>query len=241
MSLRLPYVDVVLTDIEGTTTPISFVKDRLFPFARERLAFFLATHVQEPDVMRVLEDAAALSGHPSADLDALTSAFTAWMDEDAKVRPLKDVQGLIWQDGYRTGALTGDIYDDAADGLRAWAGQGIRLAVYSSGSVLAQKLLFGHTRFGDLTPLFAGFFDTAVGPKRSADSYRRIAAALGVEEGAMLFLSDVVEELDAAAAAGMTTVQVVRPQDGTVAGTRHPVASSFLDITIGASAVEKSA
>lgn len=233
MTLRFPTAAAVLTDIEGTTTPIAFVKDVLFPYARARLPSFLTAHAGDSRVADILAAAASAAGRKDADPAALTDVFLRWMDEDAKIAPLKDLQGLIWREGYAAGEVRGEVHEDAADALRAWSARGLRLAVYSSGSVLAQKLLFAHTPAGDLAPLFAGFFDTAVGAKREPDSYRRIAAALEAPERDILFLSDVAAELDAAAAAGLATAQIVRPGDGTVAGARHPVAASFREIAVG--------
>ena len=234
-----PKALAVVTDIEGTTTPISFVKDTLFPYARRRLAPFIAAQAGEAEVAGVLGAAAAMSGVKASDLDALSAVFMGWMDQDAKVQPLKDLQGLIWRDGYRRGDLRGAVFPDAVDGLRAWSARGLTLAVYSSGSVLAQKLLFSTTRAGDLALLFRAFFDTATGAKREPASYRKIAAALDTPEDAILFLSDVVEELDAAAAAGTAAVQVVRPGEGTQAGDRHPVVGSFAELAVGEGAHRK--
>jgi enolase-phosphatase E1 len=212
----------VLTDIEGTTTAIAFVKDRLFPFAQAALDGFLDAHGEDPAVAAILADirAAAPGEEPRA-------ALRRWMAEDAKVTPLKALQGLIWEAGYADGRLRGHLWPDVAPCLRAWAGAGVRLAVYSSGSVAAQRLLFGYSEAGDLVPLFAGFFDTQVGGKRDAASYAAIAAALGTPPGDILFLSDVAEELDAAAASGLATCQLVRAADGTAPSGRHAEAPDF--------------
>ncbi|MDN3567236.1 acireductone synthase [Paeniroseomonas aquatica] len=212
----------VLTDIEGTTTAIAFVKDRLFPFAAGALDGFLARHGTEPAVAAILaEVGAAAPGQPPA------ATLRRWMAEDSKATPLKALQGLIWRQGYEDGRLKGQLWPDVPACLRAWAAGGLRLAVYSSGSVGAQKLLFGHSEAGDLTPLFEGFFDTAVGGKREAASYAAIAAALALPPADILFLSDVAEELDAAAAAGLGCCQLVRAADGTLACGRHPAEPDF--------------
>lgn len=212
----------VLTDIEGTTSAIAFVKETLFPFAAAELDAFLDARGDDPAVAAILAEVreAAPGEEPRA-------ALHRWMAEDAKVTPLKTLQGLIWRAGYLDGRLKGHLWPDVAACLRAWASGGVRLAVYSSGSVAAQKLLFGHSAAGDLVPLFAGFFDTRVGGKREAASYAAIAAALGLPPGDILFLSDVAEELDAAAAAGMRTCQLVRAGDGTQASGRHAGAADF--------------
>ncbi len=212
----------VLTDIEGTTTPIAFVRDELFPYARARLPSFLAQHGEEPEVAALLADATHLAGsRPVQD------ALLAWMDEDAKVTSLKALQGLIWDEGYRQGELLGRLYHDVPSVLRHWRARGIRLYVYSSGSEAAQRLIFGHSDAGDLAGLFTAFFDTRAGAKREAASYRTIARAIGLPPGEILFLSDVEQELDAAAEAGLLTTQLARAQDGTVASLQHPVAADF--------------
>ncbi len=215
-------IAAVLTDIEGTTTRIAFVKDVLFPYARNRMAAFLAAHGDAPEVAAELAEVRRIAPGQS-ELDALLH----WIDTDAKITPLKTLQGLIWNEGYADGSLQGDVYGDVAPCLRAWSNAGLRLAVFSSGSVAAQKLIFGHSVAGDLTGLFSGFFDTRVGGKREPDSYGRLAIAMGLPTAEVLFLSDVEAELDAAAAAGMRTCQLVRPEDGTVASDRHAAVPDF--------------
>lgn len=212
----------VLTDIEGTTSAIAFVKETLFPFAEAELDAFLAARAGDPEVAAILAEArvAAPGEEPRATL-------RRWMEEDAKVTPLKSLQGLIWRAGYLDGRLKGHLWPDVAPCLRAWAKAGLRLAVYSSGSVEAQRLLFGHSVAGDLTPLFAGFFDTRVGGKREAASYAAIATGLRLPPAEILFLSDVAEELDAAAGAGLRTCQLVRAEDGTRPSGRHAEAADF--------------
>jgi enolase-phosphatase E1 len=215
-------VRLVVTDIEGTTSPIAFVKEELFPYAEAELSAFLAARAHEPEVAAILADVAARApGEPPE------AVLRRWMAADEKITPLKTLQGLIWEEGFRRGRLRGRLWPDVAPHLRAWAAAGVRLAVFSSGSVAAQKLLFGFSEAGDLTPLFAGFFDTTTGPKREAASYRAILAALAVPPEEALFLSDVEAELDAAATAGLRTCQLVRPADGTPPGSRHPVAADF--------------
>ena len=206
-------IRAVVTDIEGTTSSLSFVKDVLFPYARERLAAFIAEHGDEPEVAPLLEDARAEMGRPDATADEVAKRMIQWIDEDRKITPLKALQGIIWEAGYRDGDFTGHMYRDAAERLRRWHAEGIRLYIYSSGSVYAQKLLYGHSDFGDLTPLFSGYFDTRIGGKRESDSYRAIVEEVGLPAGEILFLSDIVEELDAAEAAGMKTYWLVRDGD----------------------------
>lgn len=203
-------ISAVITDIEGTTTPIAFVHRVLFPYAREKLPGFLARHPRLNEV-------------PTPPLGTLY----AQMDRDEKDPVLKTIQGMIWEEGYRDGTLQAEIYDDVPPALRRWAGAGLRLYVYSSGSAAAQKLLFGHTPAGDLTGVFTGYFDTNIGPKREAASYAGIAAGIGLPGGEILFLSDVAAELDAAAASGLKTCQIVREEDGTRPAAQHENAADF--------------
>ena len=195
----------VLTDIEGTTSSIAFVADVLFPYARARLAAYVAAHSDETSAI-LAEVAASEPGDPLATL-------LRWIDEDRKATPLKALQGMIWADGYASGAFTGHVYRDAVAALRRWHAAGTKLYVFSSGSVAAQKLLFGHSDAGDLTPLFSGYFDTTTGPKREAASYAAIAEAIGGTPGDVLFLSDTPEEVAAARAAGMAVRLIDRTGD----------------------------
>ena len=212
----------ILTDIEGTTSAIAFVKETLFPFAEAELDAFRDAHEEDPEVAAVMAEVREIAREQDP-----RSTLRIWMAEDAKVTPLKTLQGLIWKAGYRDGQLKGHVWPDVPPCLRAWSKAGLRLAVYSSGSVAAQKLLFGHSEAGDLTPLFTGFFDTQVGGKRDATSYATIAAGLYLPPSDILFLSDVVEELDAAKTAGLATCQLVRVADGTQPGEGHPRAADF--------------
>ena len=218
-------ISAVVTDIEGTTTPIAFVHDELFPYARARLPAFLQSHADDAEVAACVAEAKGLaSGRPILD------ALLGWMDEDAKIPPLKALQGLIWADGYARGELVGRLYADVPPALCDWHARGLLLAVYSSGSEAAQRLIFGHSDAGDVARCFSFFFDTRVGAKHDPDSYRRISVRIAVAAEETLFLSDVEAELDAAAAAGMQTTQLVRPQDGTVRASRHPAEADFTAI-----------
>jgi enolase-phosphatase E1 len=152
------------------------------------------------------------------------------MEQDRKSTGLKTLQGLIWEDGYRTGELQGDVYPDVPEALRTWKEKGIRVRIFSSGSVLAQKLLFGHTAYGDLLSYFEGYHDTTTGPKREARAYTAIAAAFGLPPREILFLSDVVEELDAAREAGMPTGLLLRPGNKPVVPGSHPTYRSFAEL-----------
>jgi enolase-phosphatase E1 len=202
----------ILTDIEGTTSSISFVKDVLFPYARRALPGFVAARGGEPEVRKWLDQVAAENGGVCQD-DMIVETLQGWIDQDRKHTALKALQGMVWRDGYGQADFTAHMYPDAVVALRQWHAAGHSINVYSSGSVPAQRLFFGHSDAGDLTGLVSNWFDTEVGGKREADSYRRIGQALGVPAAQVLFLSDVVEELDAARDAGMGTVLVDRRQD----------------------------
>ncbi|HST27236.1 MAG TPA: acireductone synthase [Rudaea sp.] len=220
-------IRTILTDIEGTTSSISFVKDVLFPFARQRLPAFVETHADKPEVQHWLHEAAKEAGIIYADREEIVELLQRWIDEDRKATPLKALQGLIWEEGYRGGDFRAHVYPDVAPKLREWKQRGLDLYVYSSGSVAAQKLFFAHSEAGDLTPLFSGYFDTEAGPKREAESYRRVAAAIGGPAGEILFLSDIAEELDAARATGMRTTQLARPPMTCPARSTHPCVHDF--------------
>lgn len=219
-------VQAIVTDIEGTTSSLSFVKEVLFPYAARHLPGFVRAQGQRPEVRQLLDEARALAGG-ALDDEQLVAMLLRWIQEDRKLGPLKALQGLIWEEGYRQGDFQGHVYEDAVRGLREWHARGIRLYVYSSGSVRAQQLLFGHTRFGDLTPLFRGYFDTGMGGKKETASYAAIVRELGLPAAEVLFLSDVREELDAAAAAGLRTACLVRGEGPEVAPGPHPVAHRF--------------
>jgi enolase-phosphatase E1 len=216
----------VLLDIEGTTTPIAFVYEVLFPYARTNLEPFLRDHLDEAPVRATIqrlriewESDEAAGRHPPEWRDAAAgpdpasiSAYVRWlMDRDRKSPGLKELQGRIWEAGYRSGALHGDVFDDVPAAFAAWRAAGIDIAIYSSGSVLAQRLLFETTRFGDLTKSIAAFFDTAVGPKASAESYKRIVDALGRRPPEVLFISDIGAELAASREVGCQTALSIRP------------------------------
>jgi enolase-phosphatase E1 len=200
----------VLLDIEGTTTPIDFVTQVLFPFARERMTAFLAAHWDDPGVRGDVAQLRAEAGGVPDDTASVARHALELMDQDRKSTGLKALQGRIWEDGYRQGVLQGVVYEDVPRAFARWKRRGVEIAIFSSGSVLAQKLIFGHSTAGDLGRDIAGYFDTTTGPKREAESYRRIASALGVPPSDVVFYSDVAAELDAAREAGMQTALSVR-------------------------------
>jgi len=224
-------IKAIVTDIEGTTTALSFVHDVLFPYAREHIGAYVRAHAEEPAVAEQLrameqESGRALTPEQGGEL------LQAWIDEDRKITPLKTLQGMLWERGYRNGDFTGHIYEDAVRNLRNWHDKGIALYVYSSGSVQAQKLLFAFSDYGDLTPLFTGYFDTHIGHKRETSSYEVIASEVGVRAGDILFLSDVPEELDAARAAGMQTRWLVRDETALDPAAAHPQVRDFDAISL---------
>jgi enolase-phosphatase E1 len=240
-------VSGVVLDIEGTTTPLSFVHDVLFPYARAHLREFLDAHLDRPsleEATRLLraewgEDACA--GHePPALRDGTLGArreslarYAEWlMDRDRKSPGLKLLQGLIWQEGYEAGTLHGEVFPDVPPAFDRWHAKGLAIAIYSSGSVLAQQLIFRTTRFGDLTAHIASYFDTAVGAKREAESYRRIATAMGAQPGTLLFVSDVVAELNAARASNLRTLLCIRPGNPPEMPGEHASIRSFDELEV---------
>jgi enolase-phosphatase E1 len=237
-------VRAILLDIEGTTTPINFVFETLFPFARRRLKQFLLEHCDEPSIR---EDLEALRAQHRTDLEGQldpppwsdstqdlglesATAYALWlMDRDSKCSPLKSLQGKIWQEGYKKGELRGEVYPDVPRAFDRWSRQGKMICIFSSGSVLAQKLLFGSTAAGDLTGFLRAYFDTTVGPKNARGSYSQIAKTLALDAATILFVSDVVKELDAAREAGMQTILCTRAESTQGAASAHRVIHSFDD------------
>ncbi|MCU5785674.1 MAG: acireductone synthase [Alcanivorax sp.] len=218
-------VNAILTDIEGTTSSIAFVKDVLFPYADRQMEAFLERHWDDPTVAAAVGEAADQAGEALDTPARAARVLRRWIAEDRKITPLKTLQGLIWRAGYEQGDYRAHLYPDSAPRLRQWHHAGLPLYVYSSGSIAAQKLFFGYSEAGDLTPLFSGFFDTTSGGKKEADSYRVIQKAIGQPAETILFLSDVEAELDAARAAGLRTVLLDR--DGVIDASAHPKVSSF--------------
>lgn len=228
-------VDAVVLDIEGTTSATGFVVDVLYPYSRARFGTLLAERGDDPDVARAVAQVRELTGDPRADAAAVEKTLGAWLDEDRKATPLKTLQGIIWSEGFARGDLVSHFYDDVVPRLRAWHAAGVRLYVYSSGSVAAQRAWFTSSPEGDLTSLVSGLYDTEnAGPKQEPESYRRIAVSTGVAPGRLLFLSDRPGELDAARAAGWRAVGVRRPgepyyEQGVG---DHPQAATFDEITL---------
>lgn len=239
-------MDVVLLDVEGTTTPIEFVHRTLFAFARDRALAFLAAHASDPEVDTVLsglreehgsDDAHGHSPPPWCDDQAharleSAAAYIRWLiDRDRKSRWLKELQGRIWEGGFLGGTLRGEVYSDVPVALERWTAAGARVGIFSSGSVLAQRLLFAHSTAGDLTPFLRWHFDTAVGPKTEPASYARIAGDVAASPARLLFVSDVTKELDAARAASLQTLLCVRPPaEPPVNAGRYTIVRTFFEI-----------
>lgn len=203
-------IKTILTDIEGTTSSISFVHDVLFPYAYNKMGDFIRKNWHNPLVQKAVSQVAELEKLSDYNPEIITSILQGWIKQDRKITPLKDLQGMIWEEGYKNGEFQSHVYQDAYEKLTQWHQQNIPIYVYSSGSVQAQKLFFSHTIFGDLLYLFSGFFDTNIGSKKEAQSYQKIAQSLHLPPQEIIFLSDVLAELDSASAAGMQTVWVIR-------------------------------
>ncbi len=228
-------IKVILLDIEGTTTPIDFVYQILFPYAQHHLQSYLATHWDEAQA-----DLAQLQTEHAADvqqglqppvldssqLDSVVAYLHWLMAQDRKSTPLKSLQGKVWEAGYQSGELKSQVFADVSPALAHWQQQGKRIAIFSSGSVLAQKLLFTYTEHGDLSSFISDWFDTNIGAKREAESYHRIAAALRCEPREVAFISDVTAELAAAQAAEMQTFLALRPGNPP-----QPNADAFANVT----------
>jgi len=220
----------ILTDIEGTTTSVSFVYEVLFPYFRENIHKTIELKelksVQEvfsQTIQWVRDTENRTISTPSEIIEVLNQ----WSQEDKKITPLKTLQGILWEEAYTSGTIQGHVYDDVAPALKRWKEKGIQLGVFSSGSIVAQKLIFGYSVAGDLTPYFSAYFDTSTGGKREAATYQLIAEKLGILASEILFLSDITEELQAAASAGLQTIQLVR--DETIANW-NATAPSFASI-----------
>lgn len=211
--MKVENIDFVLTDIEGTTTSISFVYEVLFPYFRENISQLksmmhldeVAEAFQQTSEIIQQEDERSVT-----DTDELIATLLQWSLEDRKIKPLKTVQGFLWKTGYESGEILGHVFPDVPLALKEWKNEGVQMGVFSSGSVAAQKLIFGYSDHGDLTPYFSAYFDINTGGKRDAQTYQIIADKIGVSNNRILFLSDIVEELVAADEAGFQTIQLVR-------------------------------
>ncbi|TDG48879.1 hypothetical protein AWZ03_004782 [Drosophila navojoa] len=232
---------VVLVDIEGTTTSISFVHDVLFPYAKANAEQYLSETWETDDTKKIVEElqqlphyteyASTLETRPEINAAHIADFSRYLIEKDLKVTPLKTLQGHIWAKGYASGELKGHVYEDVAVAFQTWSDAGLRIAVYSSGSVAAQKLIFQHSIAGDLLPLLSAHFDTHVGHKQQTESYTRIAESLEVEPQHVLFLTDVPAEASAARDAGMQTVLLARPGNAPLTAehtSAFPVVTNFV-------------
>ena len=226
----------IVTDIEGTTSSVGFVKDVLFPYAARNLPGFIRANAESRDVMRQLRSIAAYTGIAPGDIDGLILQCLEWIRDDKKITELKALQGMVWEKGYQQGEYQAHIYPEVPAKLREWFDLGINLYVYSSGSEKAQRLFFRYSDAGDLRLLFAGYFDTTFGPKQDKASYKNIAQAIALAPKDILFLSDTEAELDAAREAGFRTTWLVRPKDSPLdpykLKSSHPIARDFNEVAI---------
>jgi enolase-phosphatase E1 len=232
-------IKAILLDIEGTTTPIDFVHKTLFPYAKSRVGEFVENHFAElsNEIDQLKEeksqdDTSENSLEPS-DPTSISTYLEHLIDADRKSTPLKSIQGMIWKEGYESGELRSIVFEDVRPALERWTSKGIKIAIFSSGSVLAQQLLFRYTDHGDLTPFISNYFDTYIGPKREVKSYQNIAGELNSDPNNILFLSDIVEELDTARSAGLETALVVREGNAVASEPyEHKIISTFADVSI---------
>ena len=222
-------IKAILTDIEGTITRISFVKEVLFPYAAKQLATFIRLNENKTQIAEQIAAVKDIINEPDADIESVISVLLKWIEEDKKITPLKQIQGLIWQTGYEQADFKGHLYADAFEFLQAQHAQGTALYVYSSGSVRAQQLLFKYSDYGDIRALFSDFFDTKVGAKQEQAAYNTIVNQLPFSANEILFLSDVASELDAAKAAGLKTLHLIR--DGQ-ALSEHPYVHDFSTVKL---------
>jgi len=232
-------IKIILTDIEGTISSLTFVRDVLFPYARNNIARYLESHASDSIVAEVINQVKNIirsdrkkenSAAEEITLTGVINTMIGWIDEDKKITPLKTLQGLIWEEGFKKEVFKAHIYSDALQKLQLWKKQGLPLYVYSSGSIFAQKLFFTYNEAGDILSLFSGHFDTTIGAKKDAGSYQKIAFSLNTMPENILFFSDIREELDAALATGMKTAWIIR--DGALADSPHKCFSDFDDIDL---------
>ncbi len=221
----------ILMDVEGTTTSISFVHEVLFPFSKEKMESFILENLENTEVRSCLDlvkKDAAQEGLGPLDDKGCIGLLLKWIKEDRKHFALKNLQGLIWEEGYKSGVIKGHVYEDVLPCFKKWKDSGLNLGIYSSGSVKAQHLIFEYSSAGNLRPYLSAHFDTQVGHKREVGSYTNIARELNLAPSDILFLSDIREELDAAKEAGMNTTQLVRDENVILGD--HSQVGSFLEL-----------
>lgn len=225
-------IKAVLIDIEGTVSPIRFVKEVLFPYSKERIDSFLKENASSEKVQKIISQIQKIE-KKELSLEEVSQTLKNWIDEDRKIAPLKDIQGMIWKEGFEKGKLKAPIYEDAYRKLLQWKEKGYRLYIYSSGSVQAQKLFFSYTEKGNLLNLFSGFFDTKTGNKKESQSYLKIAQQIGAKPEEIVFLSDNPDEIKAAAKTGMKVYRLVRPEDAQfIEDFPYPQIKSFEEVEL---------
>lgn len=229
----------VLLDIEGTTTPIDFVYRKLFPYAKEHLNEFLDAHSEDPEVRKCLNELQQIYSRTYGadsvkdgriDSTELRNFIISLIDSDSKATALKDLEAMIWNSGYATGELKGEVYPDVPSAIRRWHDSGIVVCIYSSGSVPAQKAIFSTTSYGDLTRYIFSYFDTNIGPKSRPESYERISGLIGVEPARIAFVSDSLNELQAAEISGYMTFLSVRPGMNHSGDAKYRVIRNFSEL-----------
>ncbi|MDO6619684.1 MULTISPECIES: acireductone synthase [unclassified Shewanella] len=223
-------IRAIIVDTAGTTTDLDFIQDVLFPYSKKAMGDFLAQNQHNPLVEYCISDVRDLALEADASIERVTEILSQWIDEDRKATPLKTLQGLIWKQGYAANEFTGHIYPDFIDAMPGLEASNIRLYSFSSGSAEAQKLLFSHSDAGDLTPKFSGHFDTRTGNKLDKQAYCNILNTISLSPKQVLFISDVVEELKAAEAAGLHTRHMVRFENQKTA--KFAQIKSFAELTI---------
>jgi enolase-phosphatase E1 len=224
-------IEAIVTDIEGTTSSIDFVHQVLFPYSTKTLPQYVRDCAELPEIAKIIEEVRQEVNLPDASLDRVIEILLNWIKEDRKITPLKTLQGFIWEHGFQNGEFKSHLYEDAYRNLQCWHQKNLKLFVFSSGSVKAQKVLFGNSDYGDLTYLFDDYFDTNIGNKKEIDAYQNIAYKIKIEPSKILFLSDVIAELDAAKAAGYQTILLARQTNSQVRS-NHQVVSNFDEIVI---------
>jgi len=229
-------IKAILVDIEGTTSSINFVHEVLFPYAKSRLSSFIKNNIAKNEVRKIISEAFEIEGLKITDLDSSieksVKLFERWIAEDKKIKPLKDLQGMIWESGYRNKDFFGHVYEDAHNKLLEWYKNGLKIYIYSSGSINAQKLLFGHSSYGDLNYLFSGNFDTEVGSKKEFESYREITEIIKFKANEIIFLSDNSDELKAAKESGMHVIKLARPEDRIESDINYLSVKNFQEINV---------
>lgn len=238
--MKLNSIESVLLDIEGTVSPVSYVYEVLFPFARKYASEFLHKHFEEPAVIKAVDFMAHDAGFSNREewlrtgdpVQVVLSEVNRLMDADIKATGLKELQGIIWKDGYDNGVLMSELFADVPDALSSWDKAGKNISIYSSGSIGAQKIFFAYTKFGDMSKYLDSHFDTTSGGKKEAASYKNISKALDFDPSKILFLSDITDELDAASEAGVQTVLVIRDGNAPQRQNEHPSIKSLAELDL---------